>query len=117
MAVDICVNVAKYSHATGVRPDNVIPWTHLVASDVFLILEGEDTHRHNGQLRLRVIQGNSVLEAIDIGDLVDKAVEARHGSQKAGIMPQIEQLPIFGICKEIFLAFRYRLPDGQVLEF
>jgi hypothetical protein len=29
-------------------------------------------------------------------------------------LPQIEQLPIFGIHKDIYLAFRYRPSDGQV---
>jgi hypothetical protein len=29
-------------------------------------------------------------------------------------MLHIEQLPIFGIHKEIYLAFRYRLSDNQV---
>jgi hypothetical protein len=33
---------------------------------------------------------------------------------RAGITPHIEQLPIFGIHKEIYLAFRYRLSDNQV---
>jgi hypothetical protein len=56
----------------------------------------------------------SIQETIDIGELVDRAIEARHGSQQAGITPQIEQLPIFGIHKEVFLALRYRLPDNQV---
>ena len=29
-------------------------------------------------------------------------------------MLHVEQLPIFGIHKEIYLAFRYRLSDNQV---
>jgi len=53
-------------------------------------------------------------ETVDIAEYVDRALEARHGSQQAGITPQMEQLPIFGIHKEVFLALRYRLPDGQV---
>lgn len=65
MAVDICVAVAKYSHATGVTSDNTIPWTHIVASNVFLVLKGEDTHIPNGQLLLQVVQGNSALVSVD----------------------------------------------------
>lgn len=42
------------------------------------------------------------------------SVEARNGSQRAGITPQIEQLPIFGIHKAIFLALRYRSSGDQV---
>ena len=132
MAADMCVAVVKYSHATGVKPDNTIPWTHIVASNLFLVLKGEDTHIHNGRLLLQAIQGNSALvrvhknrsssnnpdlimqETIDVGELVDKSIEARYGSQQAGITPQIEQLPIFGIHKEVFLALRYRLSNGQV---
>jgi len=132
MAADMCVAVGKYSHAIGVKPDNTIPWTHVAATDLFLVLKGEDTHIQNGQLILQVVQGNSALvrikqfqvmactdaitqETVDIAEYVDRALEARHGSQQAGITPQIEQLPIFGIHKEVFLALRYRLPDGQVL--
>lgn len=66
MTADICVAANKYSYATGVRPDNVIPWTHIVASDVFVILKGEDTHIRDGQLYLRVVQGNSVLVRADL---------------------------------------------------
>lgn len=65
MAVDICVAVGKYSHATGVTSDNTIPWTHIVASNVFLVLKGEDTHIPNGQLLLQVVQGNSALVSVD----------------------------------------------------
>ncbi|KAM0723437.1 hypothetical protein Q7P37_000423 [Cladosporium fusiforme] len=114
MAADICVNVAKYSHATGVLSDNTIPWTHIVASNVCLLLKGEDTDIQNGHLYLQAIQGNTALETIHAGELIDKALETRHALQKAGTAPQIEQLPIFGICKDMLLALRYRLPDGQV---
>ena len=65
MATDMCVAVAKYSHATGVKTDNTIPWTHVVASNVFLVLKGEDTHIQNGQLVLQVVQGNAVLVRIN----------------------------------------------------
>ena len=64
MAADICVNVAKYSHAIGVQPDNTIPWTHVAASNVYLVLKGGNTHTQNDQLILQVIQGNSVLVRI-----------------------------------------------------
>lgn len=45
---------------------------------------------------------------------VDAAIDARHGAERAGVTPQIEQLPIFGITKESLLALRYRLENGQV---
>ena len=61
MAADMCVAVVKYSHATGVKSDNTIPWTHIVATNLFLVLKGEETHIQNGQLVLQVIQGNSAL--------------------------------------------------------
>lgn len=57
----MCVAVGKYSHATGVKPDNTIPWTHIAASDVFLVLKGENSHIQNGRLMLQVVQGNSAL--------------------------------------------------------
>lgn len=65
MAADMCVAVTKYSHATGVKADNTIPWTHIVTSNVFLVLKGEDTHIRNGQLLLQVVQGNSALVRIN----------------------------------------------------
>lgn len=61
MAADMCVAVVKYSHATGVKPDNTLPWTHIVATNLFLVLKGEETHIQNGQLVLQVIQGSSAL--------------------------------------------------------
>lgn len=57
----MCVAVVKYSHATGVKSDNTITWTHIVATNLFLVLKGEETHIQNGQLVLQVIQGNSAL--------------------------------------------------------
>ena len=42
---------------------------------------------------------------------VEKAIEARCGSEQAGKAPQVEQLPIFGITKESSLAIRYKLND------
>ena len=64
MAADMCVAVGKYSHAIGVKPDNTIPWTHIAASDVFLVLKGENTHIQNGRLMLQVVKGNSALVRI-----------------------------------------------------
>ena len=64
MAADTCVAVGKYSHAIGVKPDNTIPWIHVAATDLFLVLKGEDTHIQNGQLILQVVQGNTALVRI-----------------------------------------------------
>lgn len=61
MSAEISVNVAKYSYATGVRPDNTIPWTHVVASNVYLVLKGENTGFQNGDVYLQVIQANTAL--------------------------------------------------------
>jgi len=47
--------------------------------------------------------------------LIDRAAVARQRAQQAGIVPQIEQLPIFGIHKDALLALRYRLEDQQVI--
>jgi hypothetical protein len=80
------------------------------------IASGARECRTGKRWRVRIQKSNltrSIQETIDIGELVDRAIEARHGSQQAGITPQIEQLPIFGIHKEVFLALRYRLPDNQ----
>lgn len=71
MAADMCVAVGKYSHAIGVKLDNTIPWTHVAATDLFLVLKGEDTHIQNGQLILQVVQGNSAI--VRITQTQDKA--------------------------------------------
>ena len=61
MATDICLPFLKFSHATGVRNDNSIPWIHLSASDIFVVVKGVNTHIRDGQLMIRIIQGNTVL--------------------------------------------------------
>jgi hypothetical protein len=57
MAADICVDVAKYSHAVGENPDRTIPWTHLTSSNISLVLKGEDTDIRNGRLYMHIVQG------------------------------------------------------------
>jgi hypothetical protein len=62
MAADMCVTVAKYSHAIGVNnSDHTIPWIHHTASNIFLVLKGEDTYIQNGRLIMKVVQGNTAL--------------------------------------------------------
>lgn len=61
MAADICVAVTKYSHATGVKPDNTIPWTHIVASNIYLVLNGKNSGFQVGDLCLLVVQANTTL--------------------------------------------------------
>lgn len=61
MGSDVCVDVVKYSHATGIAADNSIPWTHLQASNLFLVLNGKDTDIEDGHLTLRVVHGSAVL--------------------------------------------------------
>ncbi|KAK3115687.1 hypothetical protein LTR53_004702 [Teratosphaeriaceae sp. CCFEE 6253] len=51
-------------------------------------------------------------DTVDIADLVDQARHARGGSQQHGVIPHIDQLPIFGITRDALLALRYRLADG-----
>ncbi|KAK4549389.1 hypothetical protein LTR36_006386 [Oleoguttula mirabilis] len=120
MATDLCFPILKYSHATGVRSDNTIPWTHLQAQTLFAIIKGTDTHHPDGRLHpdgkldMRIVHGTSVLETVDVANFIEAAIEARRGAERAGVTPQIEQLPIFGITKESLLALRYRLEDGQV---
>ena len=65
MAADMCVTVTKYSHAIGEKRDgrnNVsIPWIHDEASNMFIVLKGENTYIQNGRLTMQVVQGNTVL--------------------------------------------------------
>ncbi|KAK5127694.1 hypothetical protein LTR08_004339 [Meristemomyces frigidus] len=119
MATDLCHPILKYSHATGVRSDSSIPWSHLQAEDLFIILKGIDTHYPDGRLHLdgklsmRIVDGTNALETVDLAHYIDLSIDARRGAEQVGVTPQIEQLPIFGITKEALLALRYRLDDGQ----
>jgi len=61
MATDLCLPLLKYSHAIGMSTDNTIPWIHLQASDLFVIVTGKNTHIVDGLLTLRVVEGNRVL--------------------------------------------------------
>ncbi|KAK0313765.1 hypothetical protein LTR01_002022 [Friedmanniomyces endolithicus] len=114
MATDLCLPLLKYSHTIGMSTDNTIPWIHLQASDLFVIVTGKNTHIVDGLLTLRVVQGNRVLESIDIAQYVDASRDARRGAEQHGVTPQLEQLPIFGMTKEALLALRYRPADGQI---
>ncbi|KAK1053682.1 hypothetical protein LTR74_016188 [Friedmanniomyces endolithicus] len=113
MATDLCFPLLKYSHAVGMSPDNTIPWNHLQASDLFVVVTGKNTHLVDGLLTLRVVHGNRVLESIDVASYVDASRAARRGAEQHGVTPQLEQLPIFGMTKEALLALRYRPADGQ----
>ena len=56
-SMELCFPVLKFSHATGVRSDNTIPWTHLSASDLYVVVDGVSTRR----LGFRIIQKTTVL--------------------------------------------------------
>lgn len=55
-----------------------------------------------------------VQESVDIAGLVDEALTARRGAERVGVMPAVEQLPIFGITREALLALRYKSRSGEV---
>ena len=67
MATDLCHPIVKYSHATGVRPDNSIPWSHLQSENLYAIIKGTDTHHDDGRLCpdgkliMRIVDGTNVL--------------------------------------------------------
>lgn len=61
MAADICVDVAKYSHALGENPDRTVPWVHQAASNMSLVLRGENTHNDNSRLCMQIVRGTEVL--------------------------------------------------------
>jgi hypothetical protein len=67
MATDICFPLVKFSYATGTRPNKSIPWAHLQADNLFVIVKGRDAYLPNGQpvldseLHMRVLKGNEDL--------------------------------------------------------
>lgn len=67
MATDLCLSVIKYSHAVGVRSDVTIPWVHLQATNLFVIVKGTSVKSPDGQLNpdarldMRIVRGTEVL--------------------------------------------------------
>ncbi|KXS96051.1 hypothetical protein AC578_2286 [Pseudocercospora eumusae] len=101
--IDICFPVIKFSHATGLV-DNQIPWHHISGKKLDLLLRGSSSVGRS--LTLRVIQGTTDLEHVDIGSYIDAALEVR---RQGGNSLALEQLPIFGITKESLFAIRYNV--------
>jgi hypothetical protein len=129
MGTNICLPFLKFSHAVGVRNDNSIPWVHVTADDLFVVVKGDVNNTH---LQMRVLQRNRVLvcarrsngtsgaanmyyqEDLDIGRYIDSAVHTRQRFRQTSVNASVEQLPIFGLTKGPLLALRYRQSDGQV---
>ncbi|KAI7162537.1 hypothetical protein KC343_g4325 [Hortaea werneckii] len=119
MATQLSLPVIKYSHALGVRPDNTPPWSHILGDNLYVIVKGADTKTDDGRLQpdgklnMTIMEGNRLLESVDIAGLVDEALAARSGAERVGVMPAVEQLPIFGITREALLALRYKSRSGE----
>ncbi|KAF7191202.1 hypothetical protein HII31_07225 [Pseudocercospora fuligena] len=99
--IDICFPIIKFSHATGLI-DNQIPWDHISGKNLDVLIQGSS--RIGRSLTLRVIQGTTDLEHVDIGSYIDAALEVR---RQEGNSVALERLPIFGITKESLFAIRY----------
>ncbi|KAK3645772.1 hypothetical protein LTR56_008959 [Elasticomyces elasticus] len=114
MATDLCLPLLKYSFAVGAREDKTIPWNHIQADDIYVVVSGnKDAHNPDEKLDLRVVQGVRVLDSIDISQLIDQAIQTRRSLEEHGIAPHIEQLPIFGMTKDALLALRYTPADKR----
>ncbi|KAI7313291.1 hypothetical protein KC315_g11721 [Hortaea werneckii] len=119
MATQLSLPVLKYSHALGVRPDNTPPWSHILGDNLYVIVKGADTKTDDGRLQpdgklnMTIMEGNRLLESVDVASLVDEALAARRGAERVGVMPAVEQLPIFGITREALLALRYKSRSGE----
>ncbi|KAI6842004.1 hypothetical protein KC340_g2135 [Hortaea werneckii] len=119
MATQLSLPVLKYSHALGVRPDNTPPWSHILGDNLYVIVKGADTKTDDGRLQpdgklnMTIMEGNRLLESVDVASLVDEALAARTGAERVGVMPAVEQLPIFGITREALLALRYKSRSGE----
>ena len=62
MAIDMCLPLAKYSYATGCdSKTNTIPWEHLSAVDIFVVIKGEGSNDATGPLSLKIIHTTKVL--------------------------------------------------------
>ncbi|GAB1742936.1 hypothetical protein NU219Hw_g8638t1 [Hortaea werneckii] len=119
MATQLSLSVLKYSHALGVRPDNTPPWSHILGDNLYVVVNGADTKTDDGRLQpdgklnMTIMEGNRMLESVDIAGLIDDALVARRGAERVGVMPAVEQLPIFGITREALLALRYKSKSGE----
>lgn len=62
MAIDISLPLAKYSFAMGCdAKTNTIPWEHLTAVDLFVVIKGDSSYDASGSLSLKIIYGTKVL--------------------------------------------------------
>lgn len=61
MAANLCLQVLKFSYATGVSSDNTIPWKHILAPNMSIIVKGSDTGVAEEDLSMRIVQANEVL--------------------------------------------------------
>lgn len=61
MGADICFAVARYSHATGLRTDNKVSWTHIDTPNLFIVVKGTGHSFKDEKLMLRIVQRNDVL--------------------------------------------------------
>lgn len=62
MATDLCLQIRKFSLAHGLHSDNSIPWIHATASDLYVVLKGENTiDVVDSELELRIIRANTVV--------------------------------------------------------
>lgn len=58
MAVDLCLQLAKYSHVDNLETSGKDKWTHLVHHDMFVLLKGNGS---TGAMIMTIIAGNSKL--------------------------------------------------------
>ncbi|KAK5166904.1 uncharacterized protein LTR77_007633 [Saxophila tyrrhenica] len=109
MAAGICLPVLKFSHATSAPNESNIPWVHVASVDLFVTVDGDGD---GTELKMQIIQRNTILDSVDIGAFVDEAIRmCNYNADQQSPVPY-DQLPIFGMTKDVLLAVRYRQRDG-----
>lgn len=58
MATDLRLPINKFSHAIGVGAGNNLPWEHLQATNLVVVVRGRDTSVPDGELIMRVVHAN-----------------------------------------------------------
>ncbi|KAF2171254.1 hypothetical protein M409DRAFT_50719 [Zasmidium cellare ATCC 36951] len=112
MAVELCLQAAKYSYLDDPNASSKGRWTHMQHNNLAVLLKGNET---SGAMVMTIVSGTSTLETIDIGTNVDYALSARRTAAQRGLDGiRTEQLPIYGMTKDAALALRYRLFDSGV---
>ncbi|KAI5370582.1 hypothetical protein Slin14017_G014610 [Septoria linicola] len=111
LPIDLCLPLMKYSYAEADTAQDPIIWNHYTAVGLCVLLRGDnDGH---GALQMDIIEKTTTKETVDLAHHIDIANASRRNAKQPGLSIKIEQLPIFGITRDVLLALRFRTSTGR----